>query len=358
MSVYRRKDSEFWYYEFEINGQRFRGSTKSKSEREAQAFERRKRSEAIAGIEARRTPGADTTVAEVFAKFWTDYGHLAKSAATNVTVMRRIIEHLDPNRRYSEVGIADVANFVRALKSRPRMSGATINRHLEIWRSVHNRALSVYELPVRPISWREVRQEQATERVRTMSAEEAKLLWSALPDHMQLMMEFAIATGLRKAQVFELQWRNVDLDAKTADVQRQKRKGGGRQIIKLSPWAITILMQAPRVGPYVFETTNFRKHWDAARRKAGIQDFRWHDLRHVFATWARKRGARLEAIMKQLGHSSIKVTMKYLAVGEEDVQDAVDRVGSFHPQIRPLQIPYEESPQNSPQSPSKGRRKA
>lgn len=344
MSIYKLKSgkSPYFQYEFEVDGKRFRGSTKATSEREAKAVERQRRQEAEAKIKARAESSAadGATVAQVFADYWTDHGHKAKSAATNKTILRRAVIFLGPDRLYAEVGTIDAREFIRHLLQMPRMSGATVNRHLEIWRAVHNMAVT-NERVVRPIAWKQIRQEQATQREVVMTIDDALAIYGHLPRESQEIVEFSLATGLRKAQVLELSWQRVNLDERTADVQRQKRKGGGRQIIQLNDTAVRILRQTGRAQTgFVFDATGFRKRWERAVRLSGVTgpggvgDVRFHDLRHAFATWALRNGASLPGLMKQMGHSSIKVTMRYLTVMPEDARAAVDAV----PSIQPLRV--------------------
>src|SRR5215510_9658829 len=78
------------------------------------------------------------------------------------------------------------------------LSGATINRHLELWRAVHRKARDEWELPVRPISWKLHRRKQAKERVRSITHGEARRVIGALPEHIALIVMFSFATGCRR----------------------------------------------------------------------------------------------------------------------------------------------------------------
>jgi integrase len=73
-----------------------------------------------------------------------------------------------------------------------------------------------------------------------------------------------------------------------------------------------------------------------ACRKAGISDFRLHDLRHTHATWLRQSGVQLDEIAKQLGHSDLRMTQRYAHLGASQVQEAVFCLDSI---LRPLKGP-------------------
>ena len=78
----------------------------------------------------------------------------------------------------------------------------------------------------------------------------------------------------------------------------------------------------------VFDTTNFRKRWYAAVADSRLEDFRFHDLRHTFASWARQSGADIADICEALGHSNIAVTMKYAHIKADEHITAFDRVAA------------------------------
>jgi integrase len=79
----------------------------------------------------------------------------------------------------------------------------------------------------------------------------------------------------------------------------------------------------------VFDTTNFRRRWQNAVKRAGLENFRFHDLRHTFASWARMSGADLADICEALGHSNISVTMRYAHIEPAQHKTAFDRISEM-----------------------------
>lgn len=71
---------------------------------------------------------------------------------------------------------------------------------------------------------------------------------------------------------------------------------------------------------------NFRKRWDKAVSDAKLPDFRFHDLRHTFASWARMAGADIADVCDALGHSNVSVTMRYAHIEPKQHKNAFDRV--------------------------------
>jgi site-specific recombinase XerD len=92
---------------------------------------------------------------------------------------------------------------------------------------------------------------------------------------------------------------------------------------------LSVLSQCDRGGELVFNARNRRKIWAAALAKAGITDFRWHDMRHTYATWLGRAGADLQMVQKALGHSQIQTTTRYRHVIDADVA----RVNASMPQL-------------------------
>jgi integrase len=78
----------------------------------------------------------------------------------------------------------------------------------------------------------------------------------------------------------------------------------------------------------VFDTTNFEKRWRAATKAAGLIDFRFHDLRHTFASWARQSGADIADVKDALGHSDISMTMRYAHIRPDAENTAFDKVSA------------------------------
>ena len=342
MSIFARA-SGIYHYDFTVRGRRYSGSTGQTSERAAKQVEAAKRREAE--LEAPPSDAALTPISAVFVAYWTGGGEAAKSAKTNATIFDRILKHFGDDKPYCAIGTREVDGFIRQLtKMAPDMTDATRNRHLEMFRAMHNHAAKVQELPVKTINWGSLRGAPSAERVVNPTDDELHRLFTALDGKRDArdIVEFLIATGLRKEQALQLAWARVYLSQSKMEVHRQKRRGGNQwQPIRLNQWAVDILtrQRAKLAGRNetvasltVFDRTNFRKTWEAAVEASGIVgpkgvgDFRLHDLRHTFATRALEGGTPLEVVSKLLGHSSVQVTQRYAHITSKLLQAGVDSV--------------------------------
>jgi integrase len=124
-------------------------------------------------------------------------------------------------------------------------------------------------------------------RIRWITREEADRLLAELPEHLAAMVRFSLSTGLRQRNVLELQWTQVDLKRRIAWIHPDQAKGGRGIPVPLNADAMVVLREQQGGHPRFVFTYQGRpvKHvntaaWKKALHRAGIVDFRWHDLRH------------------------------------------------------------------------------
>ena len=140
-----------------------------------------------------------------------------------------------------------------------------------------------------------------------------------------------LLTGCRKGEILKLQWSEVNGDClNLADAKTGPRR------VWLSQAAQVIIARQPRAAsPYVFpsprHTDKPLSHslclWRRARKEAGLDDVRLHDLRHTVASQAVARGVPLSTVARMLGHADPTMTLRYAHVGDRDLQTAAERIG-------------------------------
>ena len=326
MSVFKRPGSPYYYTEFILRGRRVVRSTRTASAREAEAFERRLRDEMAREAPKKQSATPSLTLDQACGRYWKEHG---RKLADHRNIRRWLIyvtRHIDKDTPLNELSTKHVTAMVTSLEGAD-VGRIAINRTVTCLQGVHNRAAKLWEEPVKVINWKDQKVKEKA-RTRSLAREVAQRLLDALPPHIRLVVLFLLTTGLRKREAFTLVWSRVNLDAQTIHV---RVKGGDDREVRLSPEAVLVLHEAPRSGRYVFDTTNWRKHFEAALKVAEIDNFRWHDLRHTFATWLGQSGAALEVIRDQLGHSSIAVTQKYRHVAQHELRAALQRLPTISP---------------------------
>lgn len=156
-------------------------------------------------------------------------------------------------------------------------------------------------------------------------------------DHLLPAVLLSLHTGLRQGELLSLDWQSINLPRKLLTVHGEHAKSHQTRHIPLNGTAINTLLQwhqqngKPVTGP-VFASrtgealTTTRKSWLALLGEAEIQDFRWHDLRHSFASKLVMAGVDLNTVRELLGHSDIKMTLRYAHLAPEHKAAAVARL--------------------------------
>lgn len=190
---------------------------------------------------------------------------------------------------------------VKAVEASP----STANRYLSLIRSILRRACLRWEwVPRVPVI--ELYPEPKR-RVRWLTRRQVVKLFQELPEHQRPVVAFALATGLRQANVVRIEWSQVDLPRRRAWIHGDQAKGQLPIAVPLNQVAVQVLEEAEgkhprRVFTYrgrPFNAANTRA-WRRALARAGIEDFRWHDLRHTWASWHAQEGTPLY-VLQELG---------------------------------------------------------
>ena len=132
------------------------------------------------------------------------------------------------------------------------------------------------------------------------------------------MAQFSLETGLRQANVTGLTWQQVDLDRQCAWIHPDQAKAKRAIPVPLSQAAVSIIKeQAGKHPEFIFTYNGNRiiqvstKAWYKALERAGIKDFRWHDLRHTWASWMMQKGTPLHALKELGGWESQEMVQRY-----------------------------------------------
>lgn len=201
-------------------------------------------------------------------------------------------------------------------------ANATVNRYLSLVRSILRRCVREWEWIDRAPAIRLLK--EPTRRIRFLTREQAVALLNELPPHLRAMATFALSTGLRRRNVTGLTWEQVDLERKLAWVHPDQAKGRKAIGVPLNETALAVLRaqvgRHPETvftyeGKPVFQVSSMA--WYKALKRAGIEDFRWHDLRHTWASWHVQNGTPLFALQEMAGWETEKMVRRYahLAVG-------------------------------------------
>lgn len=203
---------------------------------------------------------------------------------------------------------------------------ATRNRYRALLRAVLRAAERDWEwLERAPIIKSET---EKNKRETYITREQADRLLAELPEHYRPVVRFALLTGMRRANVLGLRWERVNLAAGTVYVAPEESKSGKLIMVPLNASAKALLEAQPGREGYVFQCQHITPAtWQRACKRAGIEGFRFHDLRHTWASWHAMAGTSLQVLQELGGWSSYSMVQRYvtfapshLAVAAEAVQ--------------------------------------
>ena len=246
--------------------------------------------------------------------------------------MQRICRLLDPyfgSLMLRQIDGDAIWNVIRG-ETKKRNKPATINRYLATIRSLLRMARDEWQwidtFPKIRLLPGEV------ERDRWLSPVEALALVSVCPPHLAALVRFALATGCRAREITGLEWNRVDLKRRTAWLNQTKN--GTPRGVPLNQDAVDILVEQigkhPRVcftyqgNPIAWELSN--SAWHSALSKAGIRDFRFHDLRHTWASWHRQAGTSCDELKELGGWKSRQMVDRYAKYATEHLSAAAARI--------------------------------
>lgn len=288
-----------------------------------------------------------TTVAELVKKY-SDFIQPQKSATTKKGFLREITAEFGA-LKINQLSLAAVEGWQARLLSEPRpgRSAQTTRGPLTV-ASVNRRLACLKHLLTKGHEWdlltkdtldrlRRVKlQKEENRRLRFLSVEECQRLIAAADPHLRPVLVFALNSGCRKSEILELTWDRVDLVHGFFSLDKTK-SGERREIPINQPLRNVLKKQVRRVDTnLVFYNPETGKRWHelkksfaSACRRAKILDFRFHDLRHTFASQLVMAGVDLTTVSRLLGHASLTMTLRYAHLAPGHLRGAVDVLASL-----------------------------
>lgn len=352
---YKRPESPFYQYDFQIAGVRFSGSTGATTERAAKAEVRRLK--ALKAAE-RRSANIDAgiTMTAAAARYYLEKAQYLKDAKDAEADLARLVEFFGPATRLVDAANGTAAKKLSELVARRRadtvantgrlISNATVNRSvIDCFSRLINFAREAWNLKSdmpRP-EFRALRLPEAGERCRELTKEQYQAVRAAIRQDYLPLFEFAAITGVRLSAALSLTWGQVDLDRRVFRILVKDKNAVERwHEVPLVQRAVAVLAglrgdHETRVFTYVIQRgrdkgkrapitkPGLRRVWDAARNAARLDDFKWHDLRHHFATQLLRHASKsnLKTVQRALGHKTLEATNRYAHVAHDDVADAM-----------------------------------
>lgn len=330
MSLYKRNDSRFyWVTDIKI-GNVFKKahSTKTESEFQAQEYLAKVRNQMFEQSRLGIKPSRSWQ--EAVERFLLETQHKA-SQVSDIYHLKWLDAHLR-NAQLGDINRAMLDKITLARRA-DKVKNSTINRMLEVVNAILRKAVNewdwldkapkVFMLP------------KTKSRIRWLTQEEAERLITACPPHLAAMVAFSLETGLRKRNVLDLEWSQVDLLRKMAWIHADQAKSRKAIAVPLTDIAIRVIQA--QVGKHLTKIFTYRgkpvadsnnSAFDTAKEKACIKNFRWHDLRHTWASWHMQAGTPLHVLKELGGWADIKMVMIYAHLSVEHLTSYVDKASS------------------------------
>jgi integrase len=369
MSVFIHKTTKdgTYSYDFQFRGQRFTGGTGCTTRREAEAAERAEKDNQrrLAALNEGAT-GKHLNLEQAAGRWMAEVGNKRKDRQRCLDNIDWLLTHFGAGIRLTAIDDDAVAKMVtkragehdqRIKHGTPRLvTATTVNRTaIEPLRHIIGRARHVWKVPTARIDFSNHVLKEPQERVREATVEEEAAIMDRLDRGYQDAAQFAFGHGLRRAEVVNLKWTDVDWFNRKISVFG---KGDKRADVPLSQagydllWSLrhhhktavfTYVSAYTRRGKngvhyikgehYPITYEGFGSAFKRGVGHAGVKDFRIHDMRHTAASRV-ARSSNLKVTQTLLRHSDIRTTMRYVHCDVEDVRAALDAASPVKSPVR------------------------
>ena len=329
MSLFKRNDSPNWWVKLSHKGRRIQQSSGTPDK--AKAREWHDKLKASLWEQERLGIKPSRTWNEAVVRYLAETTHKASQFADKAHL--RWMDRFLGGMQLGAIN-RDVLDRVFSARQAEGVANSTVNRTMEIARAVLRRAANEWEWLDRVPRVRML--PEPKRRVRWLTRDEADRLIGELPEHLKAMVRFSLETGLRRSNVTGLEWTQVDLARRTAWIHPDQAKARKAIAVPLSAAAVVVLRD--RIGKHSTRVFSFRgkpvhqvntKAWRLALVRAGIAEFRWHDLRHTWASWHVQAGTPLHVLQELGGWECVEMVRKYAHLSTVHLADYVDRVSSL-----------------------------
>jgi len=282
-------------------------------------------------------PEQEAITFSVAADSFLDYSRSRKKTFHRDEEMVENLKSFFGNRPLESLTLDLVEKYVVFRRDRRRqagkkdLTGATLNRETTCLKTIIRRAVLNRQLDRNPLEG--LKPFKEFPRSRTLTPEEYKKLVSQCGVSIKPIVELAYVTAMRKGEILKLRWDQVDFKNKIIVLEATATKTLEKREVPLDARLIEVLQRTPRTlgSKFVFTFKgkpigDIKKSFNGACARAGIKDFRFHDLRHCGVTNMRKAGVPDNVIMSISGHKTTSMFRRYDSVDRADRQSAIQKL--------------------------------
>jgi integrase len=256
-------------------------------------------------------------------------------------LLAKVQDHFG-EQRLSQITYLDLETYRNKRKATPAMGGkpradASVNREMALIGHMLGKAVEWGMLEASPFKkGKRLMLKENNQRLRFLTEAEVSALLTASDDlkahspYLRPLVETALLTGMRRGELLSLQWEQI----RNGFIYLTETKTGKGRQIPINDRLAEVFKEVRRgnqlKSDFVFCDSQGRRFYAVKRsfasacRRAGVEAFRFHDLRHTFASRLVMRGASLKAVQELLGHADLKMTMRYAHLSHEHLRDSVN----------------------------------
>lgn len=352
MGTYKKKDK--WYYQFMLNGERKHGLCSGASDKkEAEQFEnaiKYRLAQQQNGVIPREEKNVQLSKLK---DLYISYAkNNKKSYKNDLYTLKIIISYFGAGAVVQKITPLKIEDFKDYLKTERKLKNSTINRYLEILSKMFNLGIDneiIKKNPLAKIS----KLREDNHKIRFLTIEEEKRLFAEIERKLEVLDRYtkkkkliqpylflkpivitALQTGMRRGEILNLKWTNIDFDF--GFIELLDTKSGKARKIPLSSTLKKEFDNIEKKSEYIFinPKTNepyvdLKKSFHKVIKNAGIENFRFHDLRHTVATRLVEKGIDLTVVQEILGHSKVTTTQRYAHPVPQRKLDAIEILNSY-----------------------------
>jgi integrase len=321
------KKGNDWYIDYYVNGRRRR--EKIGPNRKLAETVLSKRKVAIAEGKFLDIPSQLRVRFDDFSAEYLEFSKINKRSWTRDQVSIKSLKSTFGGKYLSQITPLMIEHY--KAKRKDEVMPASVNRELACLKHMFTKAIEWGKTAENPAKKVKLLREN-NQRLRYLTSPEAELLIDVAAPHLKPILVIALNTGMRKGEILNLKWEDIDFKRRIIFVKDTKNSQWGELPMNATLTRALTSIERRSDSPYVFSGkagkpfTNVRKSFDSALRRAGIENFRFHDLRHTFASNLVMAGVDLTTVKELLGHKTIEMTMRYSHLSRSHKSEAVERL--------------------------------
>ena len=337
MGLYRR--GKIWWIALRVDGQQRYFSTKTTNKKEAEEIYaqvllslKNKGKEQTTGT-SQSTDRESTIPYSKFYEQYLEWCHGRNAAYDAKKYFLKMLPEWFKSKPLNQIGMKEV-ELLQSYFLKQDYAKATCNKYISILKASMTKACDwqfISEQRLKSIRAVKLLRGE-NKRLRYLSIEEIQRLLQACDSHLYPIVFMALHTGMRKGEILSLRWKQVDL--RNNLILLEKTKNYERREIPINRPLKELLLKLHsnrRLDTdYVFVNpktgkryTHFKHSFQSACRRAGIEDFHFHDLRHTFASHLVMAGVDLKTVQELLGHKTLNMTLRYSHLSHAHKKEAV-----------------------------------